>query len=88
MKKIIYYFRRRMSNMNPESFVNFILAKEKTPSPSTRLMKEVCFSFLSMFDLWLGNQASLALQGQIDKIIVIKRDVYFIFDWLKLEYDN
>ena len=42
-----------MSNMNPESFVNFILAKEKTPSPSTRLMKEVCFSFLSMFDLYL-----------------------------------
>ncbi len=35
-----------MSNANPESFVNFILDKEKTPSPSTRLIKEVSFSIL------------------------------------------
>ena len=30
--------------MNSESFVNYILAKEKTPSPGTRLLKEVRIS--------------------------------------------
>ena len=30
--------------MNSESFVNYILAKEKTPSPGTKLLKEVKIS--------------------------------------------
>jgi len=31
---------KRLSNVGTENFVNFLLAKEKTPSPATKLLKE------------------------------------------------
>ena len=41
LKHPCIFRNKRLSTMNSESFVNYILAKEKTPSPGTRLLKEV-----------------------------------------------